>query len=158
MSATNGLYWAFHNIQYRRHGLSRLYDNGFFSEVTGSFFFKIPCISRTTNLEGKFLSKNCGLYTSKYGNYAQAYWYKPVFKRFFPTALEVLKLRRTYFCVRTDASRAYTFCASLSTFKSPRKQCAKRDWAHKKVWKKWAAGKRLLYTGTLTIQRDNGVI
>jgi hypothetical protein len=32
VSATNGLYWGFHNIQYRRHGLSRLYDNGFFSE------------------------------------------------------------------------------------------------------------------------------
>jgi hypothetical protein len=38
VSATNGLYWGFHNIQYRRHGLSRLYDNGFFSKDLGYFF------------------------------------------------------------------------------------------------------------------------
>jgi hypothetical protein len=34
VSATNGLYSGFHNIQYRRHGFSRLY-NGFFSEALG---------------------------------------------------------------------------------------------------------------------------
>jgi hypothetical protein len=38
VSATNGLYWGFHNIQYQRHGLSRLHDNGFFCEDLGSFF------------------------------------------------------------------------------------------------------------------------
>jgi hypothetical protein len=38
MSATNGLYRGFHNIQHRRRGLNRLYDNGFFSEDLGSFF------------------------------------------------------------------------------------------------------------------------
>jgi hypothetical protein len=32
VSAIDGLYWGFHNIQYRRHGLSRPYDNGYFSE------------------------------------------------------------------------------------------------------------------------------
>jgi hypothetical protein len=37
--ATNGLCWGCHNIQYRLYGLSRLYDNGFFSEELGSFFF-----------------------------------------------------------------------------------------------------------------------
>jgi hypothetical protein len=61
MSATNGLYWGFHNIQYRRHGLSRLYDNGFFSEDLR--YFLIPCISRTPILEGKFLSKKSVAYT-----------------------------------------------------------------------------------------------
>jgi hypothetical protein len=66
VSAANGLNWGLHNIQYRRHGLSRLYDNGFFSEDLGSFFFFVK--SRTPILEGKFLSKKCGLYTNKYGN------------------------------------------------------------------------------------------
>jgi hypothetical protein len=56
VSATTGLYWGFHNILYRRHGLSRLYDNGFFSEDVG--YFLIPYISRTPILEGKFLSKS----------------------------------------------------------------------------------------------------
>jgi hypothetical protein len=51
----NGLYWGFHNIQYRGHGLSRLYDNSFLSEDLG---FNIPYISRTTILDGKFLSKS----------------------------------------------------------------------------------------------------
>jgi hypothetical protein len=50
VSATNGLYWRFHNIQYRRHGLSRLYDNDFFSEDIEPFFkFRVlaaPQISR----------------------------------------------------------------------------------------------------------------
>jgi hypothetical protein len=64
VSATNGLCWGFHNIQYRPHGLSRLYDNGFFSEDPG---FLIPCINHTPILEGKFLSKKCGLYMRKYG-------------------------------------------------------------------------------------------
>jgi hypothetical protein len=59
--ATNGLYWGFHNIQYRRHGLSRLYDNGFFSEDLGLFL--IPCFSRTPILESKFLSKKSAAYT-----------------------------------------------------------------------------------------------
>jgi hypothetical protein len=59
VSATNGLYWGFHNLQYRRHGLSRLYDKGFFSEDLG--FILISCISRTPVSEGKFLSKKCGL-------------------------------------------------------------------------------------------------
>jgi hypothetical protein len=54
VSATT-LYWEFRNVQYRHHGLSRLYDNGFFSEGLG---FLIPCISRTPILEGKFLSKS----------------------------------------------------------------------------------------------------
>jgi hypothetical protein len=37
VSTTSGVYWGFHNIQYWRHGLSRLYDNGFFSEELGYF-------------------------------------------------------------------------------------------------------------------------
>jgi hypothetical protein len=53
VSATNGLYWGFHNMQYRRHGLSRLYDSGFFSEDIG--YFLISCISRTQILAGKYL-------------------------------------------------------------------------------------------------------
>jgi hypothetical protein len=61
VSATNGLCWEFHNIQYRRHGLIRLYDNGFFSEDLG--YFLIPCVSRTPILEGKFLSKKSAAYT-----------------------------------------------------------------------------------------------
>jgi hypothetical protein len=65
VSATNGLYWGFHNIQCWRHGLSCLYDNGSFSE---DLVFLIPCISCTPILEDKFLSKECGLYTRKYGN------------------------------------------------------------------------------------------
>jgi hypothetical protein len=40
VSATNGLYRGIHNIQYRRRGLSRLYDNGFFSENLDSFFLE----------------------------------------------------------------------------------------------------------------------
>jgi hypothetical protein len=59
VSATNGLYWGFHDMQYRRRGLSRLCDNGFFSDDLGSFL--IPCISRTPVLEGKFLSKKMRL-------------------------------------------------------------------------------------------------
>jgi hypothetical protein len=60
VSATNGLYCRFHNIQYRRHGLSRLSDNGFFSEDLG--FLKIPCISHAPILEGKLLSKKSADY------------------------------------------------------------------------------------------------
>jgi hypothetical protein len=66
VSATNGLYWGFHNTQYRRHGLSRLYDNDFFSEDLGNFF-KNFVKSRTPILESKFMSKKCGLYMRKYG-------------------------------------------------------------------------------------------
>jgi hypothetical protein len=40
VSATNGPYRGFHNIQYRRRRLSRLYDNDFFSEDLVSFFLK----------------------------------------------------------------------------------------------------------------------
>jgi hypothetical protein len=45
VSATNGLYWGFHNIKYRRHGLSRLYDNGFFSEDLDYFFYKFRVLA-----------------------------------------------------------------------------------------------------------------
>jgi hypothetical protein len=59
VSNTNGLYWEFHNIQYRRRGPSRQKDNDFF--FGGSSFSnkkkKKTCISRTPILEGKFLSK-----------------------------------------------------------------------------------------------------
>jgi hypothetical protein len=54
VSATNGLYWGFNNIQYRRHGLSRLCDNDFFYE------------DRNPILECKFLSKKVR-HTRKYG-------------------------------------------------------------------------------------------
>jgi hypothetical protein len=48
VSNTSGLYWEFHNIQYRRRGLSRQKDN-------------IPCFCLTPILEGKFLSKKVRL-------------------------------------------------------------------------------------------------
>jgi hypothetical protein len=57
VSATNVLYRGFNSVQYRRRGLSRLYDNGFFSDDRGASFL-IPCISRTPILEGKFLSES----------------------------------------------------------------------------------------------------
>jgi hypothetical protein len=57
VSATNSLYWGFHSIHSRRHGLGSLYDNGFFSEDLGSFFL-IPCTRCTPILEGKFSSKS----------------------------------------------------------------------------------------------------
>jgi hypothetical protein len=57
VSATNGLYWGFHNIQYRRHGLSRLYDKGFFSEDLGYFFLNSVCEAQP-NFGGKILVKS----------------------------------------------------------------------------------------------------
>jgi hypothetical protein len=63
VSATDGLCWGFHNIQYWRHGLSRLYDSGFF---LGGSRFLIPCISRAQIFEGKFLSEEYSLYMCKY--------------------------------------------------------------------------------------------
>jgi hypothetical protein len=69
VSNISGLYWEFHNIQYRRCGLSRQKDNSFFFLEDLVFLKKIhniPCISRTPILEGKFLSKKCSLYTRKY--------------------------------------------------------------------------------------------
>jgi hypothetical protein len=56
MSATDGLYWGFHNIQYRRHGLSRL----LFGSFSEDLFFK-AVKSRTPILEGKFFSKKVRL-------------------------------------------------------------------------------------------------
>jgi hypothetical protein len=58
VSATNGLYWAFHNVQYRRHGLSRLYDNGFFSEDQGSFKKKDFVYEPYPNFGGQIIVKN----------------------------------------------------------------------------------------------------
>jgi hypothetical protein len=61
VSATNGLYWGFHNIQYRRHGLSRLYDNGFFSEDLGCF--KKSVYKPHPNFGGQILFKKSAAYT-----------------------------------------------------------------------------------------------
>jgi hypothetical protein len=58
--ATKGLYWGFHNIQYRRHGLSRLYDNGFLSEDLG-FFNSV--YNPQPNFGGKILVKKSAAYT-----------------------------------------------------------------------------------------------
>jgi hypothetical protein len=65
VSATNGLYWGFHNIQYRRHGLSRLFDNGFFSEDLGFFKFRVQVAPQFWR--ENFCQKKWGLYTRKYG-------------------------------------------------------------------------------------------
>jgi hypothetical protein len=65
LSATNGLYWGFHNIQYRRHGLSRLYGNGFFSEDPG-FFNSVLAAPQFWRVNS--CPKECGLYTRKYGD------------------------------------------------------------------------------------------